>query len=131
MNALKETTPKANFPARQRRTYVSSFVPEQQLQLSVQESNQRPSADDFSVAVAERQVAVALTVQVQTLGPRGQRHNLGRSQVEPWRERRRQKNEQRETEDKDEEERLVGITDTEEGTTAQIFGDSLSKRSTA
>lgn len=53
------------------------IVPEQQLQLSIQESNQRPPVDDFGVAVAERPAAVAHAVRVQTLCPCGQRHNLG------------------------------------------------------
>lgn len=63
------------------------IIPEEQLQLTVQESNQRPSTHDFSVAVAERTATVAHTTQVQALRPCGQRHNPGWSKIESWRER--------------------------------------------
>lgn len=51
------------------------FVPQQQLQLSAQEADQRPPTDDLSMAVAERTAPIAHAVQ--TLGPCGHRHNLG------------------------------------------------------
>lgn len=53
------------------------LVPQQQLQLRVEEAQQRPPADDLGVAVAQRPSAVASAVPVQTLGPRGQRDHLG------------------------------------------------------
>lgn len=65
------------------------MLPEQQLQLSVQESNQRSSADDFSVAVGKCWPAVVHVVWVQTLGPCGQRHDLGWPEVKPCREKQR------------------------------------------
>ena len=69
------------------------IVPEQQLQLSVQESNQRPPAHGLSVAVAERAAVVADAVRVHTLGPRGQRHDLRRPEVKACRRKvRKQRN---------------------------------------
>lgn len=62
----------------------SRIIPEQQLQLRVQESKQRPPADDLGVAVTQCTAAVAGIVRVQTLGSCGQRHDLGWSEVKPW-----------------------------------------------
>lgn len=59
-------------------------LPEQQLQLSVQEPQQRPPADHLGVAVPERPGVVPGAVSVQTLGPGGQGDDPGRPQVEPW-----------------------------------------------
>lgn len=60
------------------------IVPQQHLQLRVQESQQCPPADDLSVAVAERAAAVAEDFRGLTLGSRGQRDDPGRSEVKSW-----------------------------------------------
>lgn len=76
LEALKNNDIEVKFPTKTRHykktTCFEFCVPEQQLQLGIQESNQRPPAEDFGVAVAERSAAVASIVRVQTLGPRGQ-----------------------------------------------------------
>lgn len=63
----------------------AAILPQQQLQLSVEEPQQRPPTDHLGMAVAERPSAITSAVPGQTLGPRGQRDHPGGSEVEPWR----------------------------------------------
>lgn len=53
------------------------ILPKQQLQLRVEEPNQRPSAENLGVAISQSPSVFIQSVGVQTLCPRGQRHNLG------------------------------------------------------
>lgn len=54
------------------------MVPQQKhLQLRVEESQQRPSAEDLSVAVDECAAALTDVLGVECLGPRGQGDDLG------------------------------------------------------
>lgn len=62
-----------------------AILPQQQLQLSVEEPQQRPPTDHLGVAVAQCPSAITSAVPGQTLGPRGQRDHPGGSEVKPWR----------------------------------------------
>lgn len=54
------------------------MVPQQKhLQLRVEESQQRPPAEDLSVAVDECGVTVTEVLRVESLGPRGQGDDPG------------------------------------------------------
>lgn len=54
------------------------MVPQQKhLQLRVEESEQRPPAEDLSVAVDQRAAAATEVLRVESLGPRGQGDDLG------------------------------------------------------
>lgn len=61
----------------------AAVLPEQQLQLPVEEPQQRPPTDDLRMAVAQRPSAIASAVPARTPGPGGQRDHPGRSKVKP------------------------------------------------
>lgn len=68
---------------------ASGLVPEQQLQLSVQEPLQRPATHHLSVAVSEDGAGLAGSVPLHTLGAGGQGDDPGRAQVQAWSRRGR------------------------------------------